>query len=127
MSLKTTTVISIENKIQESTGKPFGSKYSGTFTIRRPSLLDKRTIAIKNAASLAAHGDVPQEALSDGINLIGYIFTFMETVAEAPMPKWFDMAEMFDPEDEEALLAVWTEVGTWLDSFRAKRDSATGE
>lgn len=126
MSLKTTTTICIENKIQENTGKPYGEKYAGVFSIKRPSIQDKRQIAIKNAASLSAHGEITQDVMPDALNMLGYIFIFMQHIATEPLPKWFNEAELYD-EDVDAVYAVFAEVNEWLDSFRPKNDSGTGE
>lgn len=111
---------SIENVNNASTGKPFGPKYAGSFTIRRPSLADKRMISVRDAASLSAAGELDISLVNDGIRLINYVFSFVETVAEQPTPEWFDMHTMYDTEDEEAVLAVWAEVSKFLARFRPK-------
>ena len=111
---------SIEATINKATGKPFGPKYAGSFTIRRPSLADKRMIAVRDAASLSAAGELDISLVTDGIRLINNVFRFVETVAEQPTPEWFDMHTRYDAEDEEAVLAVWAEVSQFLDRFRPK-------
>lgn len=117
-----TTSFSIENAINPATEKPFGPKYAGTFTIRRPSLLDKKNIALRDAASMSAAGSLDPTLIGDGTRLISYIFSFVETVSEGALPEWFNMATMFETEDEDAVLAVWQEVGKFLDNFRPKAD-----
>jgi len=115
-----THTFSVENTINQSTSKAFGSKYAGTFSIRRPSLLDKKNIALRDAASMSAAGDLELSLVNDGTRLVSYIFSFVETVAEQSLPEWFNMATMYEPEDEDAVLAVWAEVGRWMDTFRSK-------
>lgn len=113
---------SIENNTNPSTGKPFGQKYAGVFAIRRPSLLDKKNIALRDAAAMSTAGEVNLDLVSNGTRLITYIFSFVESVNEQPLPEWFNMATMFDDEDEDAVLEVWKEVGKFLDTFRPKAD-----
>lgn len=110
----------IETVINPATGKSFGSKYAGVFAIRRPSLLDKRNIALRDAVGLSSAGDVDPAMVNAGTRLVNYIFAFVETVATEKLPEWFDMSTMFDQEDEDAVLAVWQEVGKFLDTFRSK-------
>lgn len=117
-----TTSFSIENAINPSTGKQFGSEYSGTFTVRRPSMLDKKTISVKDAASMSLAGKVNRELIGEGTRLLSYIFCFVETIAEEPLPAWFNMGTMYDPIDEDAVLAVWEEVNNFVNSFRPKAD-----
>lgn len=117
--MKSTTTFSIETT-QSPTGKPFGNKYAGVFAIRRPTLMDKKTIALRNAVSLASEGEVDPSLISDGMKLVIYIFAYMSVVAEQPLPEWFDMETMTEPEDEDAVFAVWAEVSKFADSFRPK-------
>lgn len=122
MQSKMTTTFSITDKINPVTNEPFGEAYAGTFSIRRPSLLDKKNIAVKDAASLSFAGNIPDGMISNGITLVSYIFAFVSTVAESPLPEWFDMGKMYDDSDEEAVIGVWTEVVKFLESFRQKKD-----
>lgn len=126
--MSATTTFSIASKINSSTGKSFGEKYSGTFSVRRPSLLDKKNIAVKDAASMSFAGEIAAGTIGDGVAMINYIFAYITTVATSPLPEWFNMATMYEQEDEEAVLAVWSEVATWLATFRPKtvgEDSGT--
>jgi len=126
MSLPMNTTFSIENVINPETGKIFGKKYSGTFAIRRPSLLDKKNIALKDITGLSLYGSVDASMLDATMRLANYCFAFVTTVATEPLPEWFDMATMFEQEDVEAVLAVWEETGKFLDTFRPKQDGGAG-
>lgn len=125
MSEKTAS-FTIEDKISATTGKPFGKGYAGVFTVRRPSLLDKKNIAVKDAASMSFAGEIAPGTISDGTAMISYIFSFVTTVAENKLPEWFNMSTMYEPEDEDAVLAVWQEVVKFLDTFRPKTVGETG-
>ena len=112
------TSFSIETKINSHTQLPFGSKYAGTFVIRRPSIGDKRTIALKDAAQNNAFGRVDADQIGEGLRLLSYIVVFVPHVTDGKVPAWFDLANLFDETDENAVLAVWQEVQTFLDTFR---------
>lgn len=121
MATNNTTEISIENATNPITKAPFGSKYAGKFAIMRPSIKDKLTISLKDAAAMSAYGiSNPEQMLSEGIKLLSYIVNFVETTATAPVPEWFDLTKMYEEEDEEAILAVWNEIQAFLDTFRVK-------
>lgn len=126
MSLAMTKEFSIENTICHTTQKPFGSKYAGKFSIRRPSLLDKRTIALRDAATMSEFGPTNPELVGNGAKLLSYAVTFVEVTATAPTPDWFDMSKMYDDEDEDAILAVWQEVQAFLATFRPKATGSNG-
>jgi len=101
-------------------GKPFGEKYSGSFTVRRPNLADKQLIATKKAAVLSTHGYVNPELISQSLQLTIYIFAFMTTVSTTSLPDWFNPEKMYTETDEYAVFAVWEEVSRWLkESFPA--------
>lgn len=117
------TSFNIESKVCPSTKEPFGAKYKGQFSIRRPSLEDKRIIGIKNAATLSQFGPIAPGTLSEGTELTNYIFSFMSVAAEGKLPEWFDLAKMYDDTDEEAVYAVWEEVTAFLATFRRTKDS----
>jgi hypothetical protein len=121
------TSFSIETKINSITKLPFGAKYAGTFAVRRPSIADKRTIALKDAAQNNAFGRVDADQIGEGLRLLSYIVVFVTHVTDGKVPAWFDLAKLFDETDENAVLAVWQEVQTFLDTFRpatAGSDSA---
>lgn len=121
MTTQNTTEFSIENAICPITKAPFGSKYAGKFAIMRPSIKDKLTISLKDAAAMSAYGiSNPEQMLSEGIKLLSYIVNFVEVSATAPVPEWFDLTKMYEDEDEEAILAVWNEIKAFLESFRIK-------
>ena len=118
---------SIENVVNPVTGQPFGQKYAGLFAIRRPSLADKKAVALRDAASMNAYGEVNPGQISDGLALLSYIITFMSVVKTEDLPAWFDMNKLFDDDDENAVLAVWDEVKKYLDSFRRKDGGEGGQ
>lgn len=129
MAAEMKTAFSIEHLICEETGQQFGEKYRGVFSIRRPSLLDKRNIALLDAAGMSAYGQTAPGTVEPGLELINYIFAYVQTVAEDDLPAWFNMATMYTEEDEAAVLAVWKEVGKFRDTFRPKAagsDSGSG-
>lgn len=119
-----TTTFTIDKLRCKTTGKPFGAKYAGEFTVRRPSLLDRKNIAVKDAASLSYNGVVPV-GISDGPAFISYIDSYITTVATT-LPEWWNLATMHEEEDEDAVLAAWSEVVAFLDSFRREADGETG-
>ena len=126
MTIQATTEFNIENAISPTTGKAFGSKYAGKFAIKRPSIKDKITIAIRDAESTAMHGAIIPELVGDGAKLLSYIMSFIEVTAITPVPEWFDLDKMYDDLDEEAILSVWSEVQTFLNSFRPKTGGSDG-
>lgn len=109
----------IQNKLVADTEEVFGPAYSGQFVIRRPTLADKRAIALKDAAGMCAYGAVDPAMLGGGLKLFSYICIFVGHLSEAPLPEWFGLEKMFDGKDEDALMAVWTEVTAWLATFRS--------
>lgn len=124
--MSSTTSFSIESKINSKTGDPFGQKYAGIFKVRRPSIGDKKAIALKDAAAMNVYGRVDADQVSEGLKLISYIETFVCHVALDKTPEWFDSAKLFDDSDELAMLAVWEEVQTFLDSFRPEKSGGAG-
>ena len=117
---------SIESTINPTTGKPFGPKFGGAFTIRRPNFADKKAITLKDAAAMQAYGPVDTSQLGGGFVLIHYIYTFVTVIAEEKLPEWFDMERMYDDDCETAILEVWKEVGKFLDTFRSETNSSAG-
>lgn len=123
MSAHNQTTISIENQINPVTKLPFGSKYAGSITIRRASLLDKTIIAQKDAAERNRFGVVNSSQLPPGLELAAYIDHYVTTVAIGDLPSWFDRSLIFDDSDEAAFGMVWDEVQKFVDSFRAVTDN----
>jgi len=119
-----TTSFSIESQICPTTNKPYGTRYAGTFSIRRPSIRDRINADLRNSATLSAAGEVNPDMLNGSTKLNSFIFAFVQTIAEQPLPEWFDMDSMYDDTDVDAVMSVWQEVGKFLDSFRPK---ASGE
>lgn len=110
---------------KDANGNQFGAKYGGEFLVRRPSLTDKRDIALRDAAALNIYGQVnPLQMDRDVVN-INFIFANMDVIGEKK-PDWFDMGKLYGDEDEAAVYAVWAEVSRWLDTFRLNKDPATG-
>lgn len=120
MSIPMNKSFTIDEKICSTTEKPFGSKYAGTFSVRRPSLLDKIIIAVKDAARMSIAGEIAPGTLGDRPATISYIYSFMTTVNTEPLPEWFDLSAMYEDEDEDAMFAVWSEVSGFLSTFRPK-------
>ena len=118
---------SIANQINPNTGEPFGPKYEGSFNIRLASIRDKTLIAQRKAAERNAFGTTPEEQVPEGLELARHIFFFVKAVAIEETPKWFDSDNLYDDDDEAALLQVWQEVQTFQNSFRLVRASGTGE
>lgn len=116
---------SISEKSNPSTDRPFGTKYDGEFVIRRPTIADITEIGIRKAAAMNRHGVLVEEHQIGGSSHdFLYIFTYMSVIAE--VPDWFDSAKMYedDENDENAILAVWKEVRSFLDGFRPKNTDA---
>ena len=112
----------ITETINPITGAPFGSKYAGDFVIHRPSIADNGKIALNYAALTAGHKDLnPAMLTSHAVNLL-YIFCNMKVIA-SERPEWFDEHNLFDENDEAAVITVHQEVERWLDTFRPQRDS----
>ena len=126
MALANKHTFTIADKTNPLTGKPFGDKYVGAFTIRRPSIADKQTAAIRKAAVFCAYGYIAEEMIPVGLRLIIHVFTFVTTVACENTPTWFNPENLFDDDDEAAMQAVSQEVNRWLDTFRPQRDPAPG-
>lgn len=118
---------SIEDKICNTTGELFGIAYKGMFSIKRASMLDKKNIAVKDAASMSFAGPIAPGTLSDSTAMTNYIFCYVTTVATEKLPEWFNMEKMFEPEDEDAVLAVWSEVCKFIDSFRRENSGGNGK
>lgn len=112
---------SIENTINPETGKPFGSKYAGQFTIRRPTLADNRAISLRDAAALGIYGPVDQGQIDIKVVNVNFIFANLDVIAEQK-PDWCDITKLYEGEDEQAVYAVWQEVKKFVDSFRPKAD-----
>lgn len=117
--MKYDTTFSIENDINPETQQPFGPKYAGTFSIRRPSLQDKTRTSIKVAASLSASGIVDINFVSGGVLAALYLFAQVEQISTDTVPVWFDMNKVYD-DDEPAIQAVSNEVSSFINSFKSK-------
>lgn len=116
----------IADKLMPGTETPFGEQYAGQFNIRRPSISDKKTIALKDAASMNIYGPVNMAQLGEGTKLLSYICTFVRHVAEKELPEWFDPDKLYSEEDEDAILAVWEEVQAFLATFRLPKNPGNG-
>jgi len=112
--------ISIETQINPATNEAYGAKYAGVFEVRRPSISDKFNASCKEAARRNAFGYVPDGSISEGLGTIIYIICFVEAIACQPLPEWFRAELIFDEMDEAAVGSVWSEVQTFLQSFRPK-------
>jgi hypothetical protein len=116
----------IADKMMPGTDTPFGPEYEGQFKIRRPSIADKKIIALKDAASMNIYGPVNFAQIGEGTKLLSYICTFVSHIAEDELPKWFDPDKLYSGEDEDAILAVWEEVQAFLATFRLPKNSGNG-
>jgi len=117
---------SIEQTINPVTGEPFGQKYGGSFQVRRPSIADRRNIALKEAAIRNTFGTVNPGQVTPGLDFVTYIEIYVNTVSEQQPPAWFNLATMFDESDEAAMGAVWDEVQKFVDSFRSGKAGGPG-
>ena len=118
------TSFSIESIINPTTKKPFGTKYTGSFSIRRPNLKDKTAITLRYVAGLATAGGTGIHLVIDPLLDANYLFCQLEVIKEAPLPEWFAMDKIYE-EDEPAIDAVRDEVQKFLDSFRVQNGSTT--
>jgi len=117
---------SIENKLIPESDQPFGPDYHGQFTVRRPTLADKKAIGLKDAASMSIYGPVNPEMLGEGMKLLSYICIYVAHIAEEPLPAWFSMDKMYSDTDEDAIMAVWAEVRAFLATFRPIKNTGNG-
>jgi hypothetical protein len=124
--MQNTTTFSIEDQINPETGKPFGSKYAGTFSIRRPTIADKTNIALKCAATLAAAGGNGLDIISNELMDMNFLFSQLLVIKTGTLPEWFDREALFD-EDESAIQAVAREVRGFIDSFRTQNSGGAGK
>ena len=113
---------SIDKEINPLTKRPFGEQYAGEFTVRRPTLADKRDISIRDQAFLNALGPVDQRQMETSVVNINYIFANFDVIVEKK-PDWCDISALYEGDDEEAVHAVWGEVQKFLNSFRSSTDS----
>lgn len=117
---------SIENQLNPLTNQPFGSKYSGTFNIRRASIRDKARAGYKAAAERNAFGVVGQGEIAEDLEAATYMFYYVETLASEDLPAWFKLDNLFDANDESALFKVWQEVQTFQNMFREGKSGGEG-
>ena len=117
---------SIETKINPITNQPFGSKYSGNFTIRQASMMDRQLVASRVAAEINMFGLVDESQMPPGLVKGSRICHTVGQLSTEPAPDWFDRSKMFDENDEAALLAVEKEVVDFSNSFRAGVGSGDG-
>ena len=117
---------SIQNTLDPETKLPFGEKYAGQFTVRRPSAHDKKMIALKDAASMSVYGAVDIRLIGEGTKLLSYIDAFIKHQAVGDLPEWFGMDQVYDDTDENAVLAVWEEVQAFLATFRLPKNPGNG-
>lgn len=124
--LKMTTTISIENKTNERTKQPYGTKYAGTFNVRRASLQDRNLADVRKAAILNTYGNVNADLIGDWTKTSIYVWCLISIVTTDPLPEWFDLSKVYDETDEDAIMAVWEEFGAFAATFRPKDDSQAG-
>jgi hypothetical protein len=124
--MQNNTSFSIEQVINPETNQPFGSNYSGSFSIRRPTIADKTNIALKCAATLSAAGGTGLDIISNEIMDMNFLFSQLSVISEAALPEWFDRGRLFD-EDTPAVQAVAREVRSFIDSFRTQNSGGAGK
>lgn len=118
-------VFSIEHTENPETGRPFGTRYAGEFTVRRPTLADKREIALRDTARISLGGAVNPAHLAVDVVNANFIFANLDVIGEEK-PEWFDIGKLYEGEDEQAVHAVWREVERWLSTFRPKANPEDG-
>lgn len=111
---------SIEHEINPETGRPFGQRFAGEFTVRRPTTEDRESISLLDASNLCRLGKVDISLLNKDVVNLSYIFAHMSVIGEK-LPPWFDKSALYD-EDEIAVYSAWSEVSRWLATFRPKTD-----
>lgn len=112
---------SIAREVNPDTKKPFGDKYAGEITVRRPTIADNLDINLRDAASLNRYGTINPEHLGPAAANMSYILTVLDVICEKK-PDWLDPTKLYADEDEAAVYAVWAEVDRFLKSFRPKAD-----
>lgn len=117
-----TNTFSIDKMINPETEQPFGSKYSGDFKVRRPTIADKEQIALLDAANLAREGILDNGSLNRDVTNLSYIFAHFSVIGEE-LPPWFDKSKLYE-EDEPAVYFAWGEVSRWLKTFRPTANPA---
>jgi hypothetical protein len=116
---------SIAQTEDPATDRPFGDKYGGPFVVRRPSLTDKRDIAVREQAYLCG---VNPAIVDRDVTNQAFIFAHLDVLCEKDgRPDWCHPSKMYEGEDERALLAVWQEVDRFLKPFRAVGGRQAGE
>lgn len=121
------TTFSIEADINPETDRPFGNRYAGEFTIRRPSLADRIRIAVKDAASFSALGTAPLQSLSKDVVNLNFVFCHLDILADS-RPAWCYPDKLWaDFEDEIAVYFVWQKMDAFFQSFRAPASLPTDQ
>lgn len=109
-------VFSVAGLTNPDTERPFGERYKGEFVVRRPTIQDKKDIAVREAAATSNFGTVDPTFLPETVRNTAYIFAFFSVIGEK-VPKWFDASALYD-DDMPAVTAAFKEVSAWLkDSF----------
>jgi hypothetical protein len=111
------TSFSIEHQISPTTNKPFGSKYAGTFSVRRPTLQDKTMTVLRYTAMISTEGGTGVHMIADALLDINYAFAQLSVIKTADLPSWFDRDKIYE-EDEAAVQAVTKLVSDFINSFR---------
>lgn len=90
--------------------------YSGEFTMKYPSLIEKMNIGVLRAKFLDGVEVGKADTVTDNIAYI--TATFMVVCKNAP--KWWNMDTL---DDYEVMMGVWKEYDTAVSSFRSGNDS----
>lgn len=117
-------IFSIESLENPDTKRPFGKRFKGSFHVRRPTILDLREIAVKDAAMLNIYGRVDPDQVGAIVANNNFIFTMLSVIAKET-PDWFDQTALYE-EDQAAISCAYKEVADWLNTFRPQSDSGVG-
>jgi len=108
----------INQKENPTSKRPFGESYGGEFTVRRPTLADKRTIAMMEHGAISSLGPVEVAQMPTDVVNMNYIFSHLDVLCE-DRPDWCYIDKLYEGDDEQAVYAVWQEVKDFLDRFRS--------
>lgn len=117
-------IFEISNSINPDTKEPFGAKFAGSFSVRRPTIKDNADIALAFSFATNKAGPLGFTAMSTPAVTQLYIFCMIDTIA-SEKPDWFNVSTMYE-DDEAAVYAVNDEVDRWLATFRHKAGSKAG-
>lgn len=92
--------------------------YTGSFTVKHPSLMDTMSIGVKRAQLLNGASLQSLDVITDNITF--YVATLSTVLIKAP--EWFDLDVL---DDYVLLSAVYKEYRDWNDTFRRRNESGS--